>query len=224
MTPGEPNLSPKITFPAQFPIVASKPSEISTLFSGINDLLKQLRSLDLDRMVDRITAILDSMNQTIASADVRGVSEDVRSSLQRLNRLLDQKRWDRIMSGMEAAVHSFGNTMTETDKMAKEAGGLVGEVRGVVSENAGTIRSTLTDLQKTMEQANSLMEKGNRLANRTDERVTQLYAHLLATGQNVQGAAEDLRLLLERLSEQPSLLLFGGPPPRKKVIPGNSPR
>lgn len=63
------------------------------------------------------------------------------------------------------------------------------------------------------------MEKGGSLVQGTDEAVWQLKHDLLATGQNLQKASENLNQLIDSVTTQPSQLLFGKPPVEKKVEP-----
>ena len=44
---GEPDQSPTLSFPSEYPIVASKPSEISELLNSISQALNQIKALDL---------------------------------------------------------------------------------------------------------------------------------------------------------------------------------
>ncbi|MDY7036109.1 MAG: MlaD family protein, partial [Thermodesulfobacteriota bacterium] len=49
---GEPDRSPHLNFPSEYPIVASKPSDISELLQGINDALTHIQTIDLKGISD----------------------------------------------------------------------------------------------------------------------------------------------------------------------------
>ncbi|MFC1883224.1 MlaD family protein [Thermodesulfobacteriota bacterium] len=66
--PGESDLSPRLTFPSEYPIVASKPSDISQILHGIDDVLKQVRNLDTGGISDKIKFTLDNINEAIDEA------------------------------------------------------------------------------------------------------------------------------------------------------------
>ena len=117
---------------------------------------------------------------------------------------------------MEEGVASFRDTMAEAEGAARQGREFMASLQGVVSENAKPIRAAVAEFQKTMEQANAVIGKGNRVVSAADERIGVLYEELRATLRNVQRATENLSRLLDRLSEQPSLLLYGRPPePRR---------
>lgn len=140
----EPDRSPYLSFPSKYPIIASKPSEISELLHGIDKVLDQLNSLDLEGISDKLKLTLDSLNQAIVDANVKAISENLASSLE----ILDQ-----------------------------------------------------------------------RILVRVESTTARLERHLGVTGQNLEKASANLNRLLELLADQPSQLLFGEPPPRRKVEP-----
>ena len=43
--PGEPDFSPKIDFPSEYPIIASRPSELQRLMAGANDVVQKFKRL-----------------------------------------------------------------------------------------------------------------------------------------------------------------------------------
>lgn len=209
---GEPDRSPALSFPSEYPIVASKPSEISELVRGVDDVLNQIRSLDLNGISTKIKLNLDDINQAIHDADVKGLSQDMRTSLARVGRIFDNERWDTIMAHMEEAGHSVNGLLEKADK------GLT-RVEGIVSQNEQAIGVAIGDFQKAMETANVFLEKGSSLVRGTDESQAQLRRHMLVIAQNLEKASENLQRLIDLLADQPSQLVFGQPPVPRKIEP-----
>ena len=56
--PEAPELSPKLTFPSNYPVIATRPSEIARFMGEINALLEQIRSLDLKAISESLTETL----------------------------------------------------------------------------------------------------------------------------------------------------------------------
>ena len=48
------NLYPKLDFPTEYPVLASRPSNISELFRGIDDIVQKLNSLDIVGISDHL--------------------------------------------------------------------------------------------------------------------------------------------------------------------------
>jgi len=74
---GEPDLTPRINFPTEYPVVASKPSDISRILKGIDDVIKQMSSIDFKGISTKINLILDHLNQITTEADIKGISKDM---------------------------------------------------------------------------------------------------------------------------------------------------
>ena len=120
----EPDRSPSITFPSEYQIVASKPSEFSQLLRGLDDVLNHIKTVDLKGISDKLKLTFDNINLMIADAevpavsakvreslgnidrmivdaDIKGVSTKLQSSLASADRILDSKRWDRILASVD---------------------------------------------------------------------------------------------------------------------------
>ena len=194
----EPDRSPPLSFPSEYPIVASRPSEISELVRGIDDVINQIRSVDLEGISEKIKLNLDNINQMIDDANVKGISKNIESSLERVSNILDSRRWNKIVASVE-------NTM-------------VG-VEGIVAENQKTIKTAVEDFGEAMEEANTLLEKGSSLVSGTADSHSHLRRHLLLIAQNLEKASENLQRLVDLLADHPSQLMFGQPPLPRKVEP-----
>lgn len=162
----EPDRSPHLSFPSKYPIVASKPSEISELFTGIDNLLNQLNAIDLEGISDKLKLTLVNLNQSIVDVDVKSISANLVSSLESIDQILNEQRWNSIVDSAD---------------------------------------SNLQELEKTLMKLESIL--------------SHLQRHLVVTGQNLEKASTNFNRLLEVLADQPSQLLFGEPPPPRKVEP-----
>ena len=69
--PEEPDLSPKITFPSEYPVIPSKPSEYSRILSGINEILTRLNQVDVEGISTEIKAAARSVAQVLQGPQLR---------------------------------------------------------------------------------------------------------------------------------------------------------
>ncbi|MFH1350066.1 MAG: MlaD family protein [Pseudomonadota bacterium] len=214
---GEPDRTPPLTFPTEYPIVASKPSDISELLKGLDDVLNQIKSVDLTGISDKIKLTLDNVNQMIADANIRGISSNIESSLEGVNRILDNRRWDRIMASVEEAGQSLNTLIDKAEGNLGRIESTIDRMDGIIVENKGRIRGAIDNFNLAIENANKFLEKGTTLVSGTDDSLSYLRRHLLVIAQNLERASENLNLLTELLSEHPSQLLFGQPPPSREV-------
>jgi len=216
---GEPDCSPPLGFPSEYPIVASKPSEISKLLRGLDGVLNQIKSLDLHGMSDKAKETLDNINQIIADANVKGISTTIESSLESASRILNDKRWKNIMASAEKAGQSLNTLMGNADRSLDRAGKTFAQVEGIIAENVKVIKTSIKDFRQTMKTATLFLKKGSSLASGTDNTLSCLSRHMLVTSQNLERASENLDRLIELLAEQPSQLLFGEPPLPRNIEP-----
>jgi phospholipid/cholesterol/gamma-HCH transport system substrate-binding protein len=200
---GEPDRSPTLSFPTKYPVVASKPSDISELFRGIDEVLNQINSLDLAGISDRIKLAVDNVNQSIVDANVKGISSDIGSSLESLERILETERWDHILGSMEAASQSLD--------------ALIARVDGMVTDQELEIKTAIENFSRAMESANRLLADGASLVSGTEETQARLQRQLLVIGQNLEQASLNLKELMELLADQPSQLIMGQPPAPRPV-------
>jgi phospholipid/cholesterol/gamma-HCH transport system substrate-binding protein len=241
---GESDRSPRISFPSEYPVVASKPSEISELLKGLDDVLKDIGSMDLKGISDKMKLVLDSANQMIADADVKTISKSAVSSLDGIDNILDKKRWDRILVSIGEAGRSLNTLMQRAEKAVDRMESTVSEtgrslnglihkteksvdrmentlvvVEGIVGENRQPIKSAIEELESSMKNANIFMEKATSLAGRADDISIYLKRYLLIVAQNLEKTSQNLNRLIELVADQPSQLIFGGAPVPRKVAP-----
>jgi phospholipid/cholesterol/gamma-HCH transport system substrate-binding protein len=214
---GEPNLSPSLSFPSKYPIVASKPSNIHKMLQNIEDALTQIRTMDLEGISGKIQLTLDSIDQVIADANVKGISKKIETSIGSAGHILGDKRWDRIMTSVTEAGDSLNDIMDKTKNSLNRVENTVNRLDGITFEKEQTIKTALEDFKQAMENANTLLKKGNFLTEKTDDSLSLLKGHFLIIAQNLEKASENLNRLIEIVSDHPSQFMFGEPPMPKKV-------
>lgn len=214
---GEPDRSPPLSFPSEYPIVASKPSDISQLLQGIDDVLTKVNRVDFEGIATKIKNGLDRIDQSIADADLKGISRSVEASLTAVQRILANEKWHAVLAGVEQASVALNRLMERGDHAVSAAEKILVNVEGIVADNQPTIRSTLDDLQKAAAGANTLIERSGSLVASTDHTVSDLRKNLIVTAQNLAHASESLTRLIELLLDQPSQLLLGEPPLPRKI-------
>ncbi|MDH3394059.1 MAG: MlaD family protein [Desulfobulbaceae bacterium] len=191
--------SPELHFPTEYPVLASRPSEISELFRGIDQVIQKMNDLDIAGISQRLNATLDHIDQAVVQTDVvgignkahatldtlkqsitdldlKGISVELKKSLTSLNADLDPTRWDQVMSGLQGTIVTLDRSVNKADKLLDEM-------------------ASLTDT--------------------TDSGIKTVSRHLQTAGKDIEQSTSQLRQLLEQLNDQPSRLLFSAPPPRR---------
>ena len=214
---GEPDQSPALGFPSEYPIVASKPSEISELLSDLSEALAQIKALDLRGISDKIKLTLDNINQTVSEADVKQISMKMKSSLDHVDHILDEQKWDRILGSVERTIQSMNSLLNDADRSLGQAENMILRMDGIVSDKEESIKAAIDDFKRAMENANALLEKGSLLVDGADDSMSHLMPQLLTVTQNLARASENLNRIMELLEEHPSQFFFGEPPAPRAI-------
>lgn len=201
----EPDLSPEINFPSEYPVIATKPSNISQIIKGIDNVLNQINALDLQGITDKVKTMLDTINKTVEDSKIKKISSDIRASL------------DKV----EIVLESFSNASSSFDNFAVNADKTVSRIDSIVEENKKEFTEAVSNFKNTMKHADTLMGDGSELVKDADVKLSTLQRQLLTTLQNLEKASYNMNRLLELISDQPSQIIFGEPPSEKNMEPVN---
>jgi len=205
--PREPDLSPKITFVSEYPIISSKPSDIKQLLTGIDNVIQSLNKIDTQGISDQIKSTLKVLESTVTS--VNSVVASVEKT---------------IGAGkLEEAILEVKNTLLKVQNFVSD---VQNEVQALNLGKTGTnIESATARLDKIMSSGeveailgdvNDAARKMNQLVESLDKRSFQITDNLRATSENLKRASESLEMLVDRVYASPSDLLFGEPPPHRR--------
>jgi phospholipid/cholesterol/gamma-HCH transport system substrate-binding protein len=179
--PGDRDFSPKIEFPSEYPIIASRPSEMQRLVSGANEIVQKFNQID-----------------------AKGISDQLISTTKALEEVIKGKQMTSILTRVDAAAGNLDRLTARADKILGEAGldKTVAEAREALS-GARNLLTTLNDQVLAMKLPDTL------------GKTRELTRELQATSQNLRQSSETLELVLQRVYERPSDLLFGKPPKKR---------
>jgi phospholipid/cholesterol/gamma-HCH transport system substrate-binding protein len=65
----KPDLSPKITFASEYPVISSKASDVKQLLTGIDNVIQSLNKIDTQGISDQIKSTLKVLESVVASLD-----------------------------------------------------------------------------------------------------------------------------------------------------------
>jgi phospholipid/cholesterol/gamma-HCH transport system substrate-binding protein len=188
--PGEPDLSPRIDFASEYPIIPSKPSQLRQIFSGIDEIVEKIKQVDLE-----------------------GLSKSITHSAKAAEDLLAGPRTQKVLANLESISVNLDQTMARVEKITAEGNleGMVGETRAAIVEARSLIAVTRDEL-KALRLADTA-EKTNRIVDTLSRTSRTTARDLQIMSDNMKRSSETLERLVERLESNPSDLLFSKPPP-----------
>jgi len=192
---GELSDSPKLTFKPAYPVIPSRKSEISRFLADTG-------------------AIMDS----IKSIDFGGISNSLKNTTRAIEKLVESKRINNIMTNLESTSANLDELMTRINKMVAQ-----GKVDQAVSETLGILSDTrkLIGQAKNDVDALNLREKAERtdvLIDDITKKTKAITNDLQDTSENLRVTSENLQKLSDSLNRDPSELIFTKQaPPRKPM-------
>jgi ABC-type transporter Mla subunit MlaD len=183
----------------------SSPSTVTQFVNAASDIMDRLHRLDVEGTVNKLNALLVTLNDRIGALDTRGISERTQRALDRL---------DSTLAGLD------------TKKISSEAAALIAELRASNAELRQTLENPALkklpdDASATLARVRALVEDPNlpkSLASlsRTLARLDKIFgggeADLASTIDNLRQITDNLRELTENAKQYPSGVLFGAPP------------
>lgn len=187
--PDEPDRSPKIEFAAEYPIIPSRPSELRQILSGVDDIIQNIKQIDLKGLSGQLTAVGKATERILAG-----------------------RQMNQIMTNLESTTAGMDRAVARIDKLIAE-----GRIEGVLDDaraslvEAKSLLGGMRDEIRSMKLAET-SEKANRVVESIDSRSRAITTELRVTSENLQQASETLQKLLDRLNTTPSDLIFSAPP------------
>ena len=214
--PADAGLSPRLSFTPPYPMVATKPSQIKEFLGDVREILSHFKKLNLEAMAAKVSATLDDLRSAVIEARIPRISQKLRTVLDRLAPLLDEKKWNRALGAVTDAARSVQDLSGSAGHTAEAVTAGAGEFRHLLKTVRPGITSAVTELQAAMLSARNLLQD-------TDGRLSSVQYHLVETLSNLNQATIALNRFLDLIADQPSQLLFGEPPPPRTVGKENGP-
>jgi phospholipid/cholesterol/gamma-HCH transport system substrate-binding protein len=213
----EPDKTPPLSFKPEYPVLASKKSNITEILEGIDDFLIQIRAIDLDGISGKIKVTLDNFNQLMADANIKGLSGKLESSLENISAIVERERWDRIISSAENAMKSLESVTGKADGSVDRLDNTLKSLEKISTGNEKNITQAINDFKTAMTKVNTLLDNGNSVVTGVDDTVYQLGHDLNEIARNIEVATENLNKIIDIVSDQPSQLIFGEPPVKRET-------
>jgi len=198
--PGTPDRSPRLTFTPDEPVIPSQPSDLKAILSSVEQVVDNLKALDLKGIGDRLKETLD----------------DVRS-------ILAKENWTETIANIRAMSASLRAASSDIQQMLQKPG-----VENLLADASATVAS-LREVSAQIQQALAQLDLGTRVAATTDK-IDQFFeqatvsaddVHFILSQQegnifqimdNLRMASESLNNLAASLKANPAQTLFSSPP------------
>ena len=184
------DLSPQIGFPAEYPVIPSRPSDSMYILSMVDKIVSEMNKVDLKNVFKEVQSIVGGIDHIVSGPKMKNIVNNLESATAHLNHAVG--RIDRLMAD------------GKLEDVLKETRGTIADTRALI----GKIRVELDE----MKLADSV-GRANQIVAGVDKSVRDITYDLKNTADNLQRASENLDILMDKLRDDPSDLLFSRPPP-----------
>jgi len=181
--PGAPDRSPPLDFKPPYPVILSAPSELQAMLSSIEQIVENLRGLDLKGIGDRLKDSLDDLRALLAQENwsdtienIREISISLRGASDDIRVMLNKPGVENLLGDASATVASLhqtaeklqqdlddleigrrlGATIDRVDRFFDSATLSADDIHFILSQQEGNIFQILENLRMTSESLNNL--------------------------------------------------------------------
>jgi paraquat-inducible protein B len=185
--------------------------EIPTIPSSMEKLTSALEELPLQRMINRVTEILDTLQKTLSGADIPSLTSNLAAVMRRLEQISAQleKATPQLTESSLTLLHESQGLVTELRRDLKP---LIGEWTRVAADSRSLVQRLDQDLDRTLTTGNAALLQVQRSASSVNALVGEnspLLTDLTNALQELAAAARSIRIMAEYLERHPEALLRG---------------
>ncbi|MBM4273660.1 MAG: MCE family protein [Deltaproteobacteria bacterium] len=155
--PDEPDLSPKLTFPSEYPVIPSRPSEIQRILSKIDGVVAKLEQIDTRGISDQLKATGKAVEDLFKGKEMEKILVKLGATAANLDDLT--KRVDKIIASGKAE-----DVLVESRETLKVLRTLVANVKEEIqamklSEIGREAESATANLRRASEALDKFLER-----------------------------------------------------------------
>ena len=215
---GVPDLTPNLSFQSDYPVVATRPSDISLLFKSIDNVLTTMGAVDLNKIFQKMAATLDGIDAAITQAQVGDISAQLNATLTALNHRLESDQWQTIMDSATQAADRINDFGHNANSAVAHFDRTIMGLEQLIEKNRPTIDHAVKELDRSIAILNRVAMGGDDLVQNTDQRIDGLNQELLSIFQRLNAASQAIHQFSERIAQDPTQMLWGKPLSEKSTL------
>ena len=200
------------SFDTEYPVVATKPSDIKQLLADIYDIVEKINQIDIPEVADRLMNTVNNINQTVKDAQVKKISGEIQKILKKSQTVLNEKKWIQIRKNLHKTSKNINDLIENTSST-------VSDINSSLKKHDKHLSESIQAFKTASENAASMLQNGNLLVNDTRSKITNIDRKLLQTLENLESATNHLSRLISQIMDQPSTMFFSSPSPPKTIEP-----
>lgn len=197
---------------------SKKYPEIPTIFSSMEKLTSALEELPLQRMINRVIEILDTLQKTLSGADFPSLAVNLVTVMQRLEQITTQleKATPELTTGSLTLINESRAMISEVrknlDPLIHEWILVAADSRSLVKRLDSDLSDTVKGLDKTLVSGQAALQQVRQSAASVDSLIgvnSPLMTDLDRALEELAAAARSIRIMAEYLERHPEALWRG---------------
>ena len=209
-TPAKKFEEPELTFEPEYPVIATRASEMSRMMAGINEVINNLKELKINKLSGQLETTLKNFNRMVVESEIDEVSTELRKTIEKTNAILDKGEWHKIQA-------SLLETSKRVNELADQSSKTVSRIDTFFEINEEPIEQSIVDAGEAADSATHFFKQASGTLSDTEMRIGKYDQELTVVVNDLQQAAKNLNRVLDKLSNHPSQFLFGRPVPPKPI-------
>ncbi len=209
-TPKDMEETPALTFTPEYPVIATRPSEMSRMIDGVDKIIANLQDLRIKEISEGMETALENFNRIAVEARIGEVSAGIRETLKKGNAILDTAKWEETHASLMETSKAF-------TELAEQSRRTMTRIDQMVEENREPLGKTLADAGEAVKNASAFFDRAAAMTADTDMRIEAYDQKLGTISDDLQQAIDNLNRLFEQVASNPSRLIFGRPVPPKPI-------
>lgn len=183
------SMCPQINFPVEYPVIASRPSDAKHILTMLDKIVSQVNTLDIKSFFDELRLIGMGIDQLVSGPKMQN-----------------------IVANIESASGHLKQTLAHLDKLTADGGmdNVLKETNAAVADARLLINQIKSEIERM--QLVEASERTNLVVAGVQKSVREISHDLKKTADNLQRASDNLEILIDKLKDDPSELLFSRPP------------
>ncbi len=207
---GEESRSPRLSFEPKYPVIDTRPSDIAQLLTDVSAIVENLKQIDSKGISDGILQTLDITRQILVDAEIQKLSSDIRNLIENLQNTMDSDQWRRFQNNLHDASFTAGRVLESADQ-------ILIRLDAMIENHDRHLTDIMIRLKNSVDQTAAVLRNGNLLVDETKDRVSSIDQELTQTLRQLDSTGKTINRLIEKLSVQPSLMIFSEPPAPKSI-------
>lgn len=209
--------TPKLNFTPEYPVIASKPSDIKKLFREIDDIATKIQSIDFKGISDQAMGAFTAVNTVVTEAQLGEISADIRTLLASVNAAASPERLQSLARNMDKTIAASHTLMTKATEELTRMDAILVQLQTILADSRPHIDTTMTALASGAVKTDAFMTQSRATMEQMQDTIRNLEERLAVTAENLERTSGNLDALISGIKAQPAQLIFGQPKAPRKI-------